>query len=237
MPIISQTQSFLSLYVRGVRVCARARVIFVSSVSARARVRAYVCSITRMRHPRGYSHRPHPIDYGKQSPHIHTLAPLWFPPNPPPNIPGIWCNLSPGPNQICIARGRPALFISLISRRVRVKFPRSRLKAPPLPRGSIRRIIVLLQTTQLFNYASVSPPFLHCNTELTENCISMKSVTRHHPPPQKKKMKSSPYRSYTLRVLNLRKAFQKSLGLNQVLCIWCVQTQRYKTTFIQLAFF
>lgn len=72
------------------------------------------------------------------------------------NISGIWCNLSPALIRFVSAQGRPALDFHSFPRFL-WSLLRSRLKGSSFPCGSIRRIIVLLETTQLFNYQDLSP--------------------------------------------------------------------------------
>lgn len=62
----------------------------------------------------------------------------------------------PGANQIC-KRARPREPLISTHFHGPVKFLRSRLKGSSFPCGSISRIIVLLETIQLFNYQDISP--------------------------------------------------------------------------------
>ena len=74
------------------------------------------------------------------------------------NISGIWCNLSPALIRFVSAHTRTHTATAVPTHfHGPVKFLRSRLKGSSFPCGSIRRIIVLLGTTQLFNYQDLSP--------------------------------------------------------------------------------
>lgn len=131
------------------------------------------------------------------------------------NIGGIWRNLSAALIRFVAAR----LLISTHFH-APVKFLRSRLKASSFPCGSIRRIIVLLETTQLFNDQDLSPrsflsppPFFFCLSFLFSETFPRKSrlaLTRNDA------RKEQRVRLYWRENIRLEKAFQNNLRPHQM---------------------